>query len=560
MSTLRLLEGLEPKDLGLDRYKEYRVHPVSQRPVQLEVIEYFASSKARVVAACVPTGFGKSLIAMSLAKLKEKRTAIITATHGLEEQYMGDMSEYGLRNIRGKSNYTCGYKQAGAIQFDCKEGVTYGCRFVQGNGCTYEVARDRARRAQDVVSNYDYWMNINVMGGIELPPTHPDAPNPIELLILDEAHEADKKLSNFLSVWVYEAELPNQDAKKLGEGVAEWQQVAKQRSAEIALELSALDEVMEEEGRKQKYVEEYHKLEKQKQKFERLETIDKDWVIEKRIGHARYGRTWNFDVKWPGRYSEQYLFCGVRKIVLMSATLKPHHLRRLGVAKADYEFREWEPVFPKQHCPVYYFPARTDEGKGVRITAKSSDAVLRQWVTHIDEILSQRLDRRALVLTTSYKYQKYFLEHSKHSRYMIANNSEDPDTPDAQTAFERFIKTAPPAILCSPSFGTGWDFKDDRCELLVISKVPLKPPPSTSKLAQARWEQDNSYFDAETMSDIEQAKGRLQRSSEDRGEVVIADGTWAWWGRANSYLAAQGFVDGVRQVYELPKAPERLYR
>lgn len=242
----------------------------------------------------------------------------------------------------------------------------------------------------------------------------------------------------------------------------------------------------------------------------------------------------------------------------MSATLRPHHMRRLGVSKDEYEFKEWEPIFPKQRCPVYYLPARSEDGKDIRVTNKSSQSALLEWVRHIDELIDQRKDRRCLVLTTSYKYQRHFLEHSRHASYMIANNSEDPDTPNAQIAFDKFIATEPPVVLCSPSFGTGWDFKGARCEFMVISKVPLKPPPSTSKLAAARYAQDEEYFDAETMSDIQQAVGRLQRSEEDRGEIVLSDGTWSWFGPVNKHLASSGFVDRVRRVVSLPPRPEKL--
>ena len=141
---------------------------------------------------------------------------------------------------------------------------------------------------------------------------------------------------------------------------------------------------------------------------------------------------------------------------------------------------------------------------------------------------------------------------------MIANRNDDPDAPDAMEAFEQFIKTPPPTILCSPSFGTGWDFKLDRCEFLLIPKVPLKPPPSTSKLAQARFDADNEYYDQETMSDMEQIRGRPWRSVEDRAEVVITDGTFGWWGYQNKHLASPGFIKQVRRISQLPKAPPRV--
>lgn len=570
--ALRLLEGYRPSDLGLDGFEEYRRHPLTDAEVQLEVIEYFITSKKRITAACVPTGLGKSLIAMSVAKFTECRTAILTGTLGLEQQYMRDLEEYGLVNVHGKARYDC--QGVTEQPYDCRTGVKAGCKLVGGAGCTYEIYRDESREAATVITNYDYWFNINLRGGIErqgqraeMPPTGL-GPNPIELLICDEAHEADKKLSSFLSIRAYEKDfegsgLELKEIQSFGESLKDWRKLAVRRAAELSGELDDLDLELTHMAKtgtiKSDHVRYYHELEKRKEKFEKLTTIDEDWVIEKRIG-TQWGRMWAFDVKWPGRYNH-YLFCSVPKILLMSATLKPHHLRRLGVAKDAFEFREWEPIFPKNRCPVYFLPPYHEvegEQRAIRITRKTKEADKLEWVRHIDALIDQRLDRRVLVLTTSYNYQKFFMENSKHAGRIIANSNEDPDAPSAQEAFEQFIKATPPVILCSPSFGVGWDFKGDRCEFMIISKVPLKPPPGTSKLAQARYDQDSEYFDQETMSDVEQAKGRLQRSEDDRGEVVIADGTWSWWGPMNQHLASPGFVGSVRRVSGLPKKPEKL--
>lgn len=563
---LRLFDGYKPKDFGLDGWEEYRRHPVTDQEVQLEAIEYFITSKKRIVAACIPPGVGKSLIAMSVLKFLEERGVILTATNGLENQYMSDMEPYGLVNIRGKNKYDCYHEDRGIREYSCLTGPQAGCRLVGGGGCHYEIERDISREADSVVTNYDYWFNINIYGGIQRvreEDIEEKGPNPIQVLFCDEAHEADKKLSDFLSIRVYEKEVQHDvDTKTFGENVKEWRSLAVRRYAETKEELEGLDQELahyQSIGKlESKHVKAYHEVKKLNAKFEKLSTIADDWVIEKRYG-AEWGRSWAFDVKWPGRY-HHYLFNSVPKIFMMSATLKPHHLRRLGVAKDDYEFREWERIFPRNRCPIYYLPARSDEGKDVRITQKSGNDALQAWVDHIDDMMESRIDRRIVLITTSYKYQKLFLERSRHRDHIIANNSDDPDTPTSTIAFNKFIESKPPTILCSPSFGTGWDFKYDRCEFLIISKVPLKPPPNTSKLAQARFDQDGEYFDQETMSDIEQIAGRPQRADDDRGEVVIADGTWAWWGHQNKHLGGKGFVDGVRKVAQLPKAPERLYK
>ena len=84
------LDGLEPSELGLpSKFTSFR-------SAQIEAIEQIVNSEKRVVGLCLPTGSGKSLVAMGAAKAGGLKTVICTATKGLQEQYLADGRECGM--------------------------------------------------------------------------------------------------------------------------------------------------------------------------------------------------------------------------------------------------------------------------------------------------------------------------------------------------------------------------------------------------------------------------------------------------------------------------------
>src|SRR6266571_2369591 len=176
-----ILDGLTPHDLGLP-FDSYR-------PIQLEAIEQAAYGDAPYQALAIPTGGGKSLVAVSVARLMNWRTIILTSTKSLQEQYGNDFSQAGMVDIRGRANYPCPYHR------DCRNGQRMGCTVPI---CTYEQAKTHAKFSDLIVTNYDYWMHVNKKGG---------GLGEFDLLVLDEAARSPEHLSSFLSIRIHENEL-----------------------------------------------------------------------------------------------------------------------------------------------------------------------------------------------------------------------------------------------------------------------------------------------------------------------------------------------------------------
>jgi Rad3-related DNA helicase len=560
MSTLEQLDGLTPNDLGFDTadFKSFRVNPSTGQQVQLEAIEFGVTCSKRFVGINAATGLGKTLIAASIAKLTGMRTVILTATKGLQEQYKNSLGKYGLVDIRGRSNYEC----SDYGNLNCKSGASLGCACVGGNGCTYERARDKARNALMVSANYAYWMTANdKANGIER--TNEEAiwkgKNPVELLVCDEAHIAPDWLESYLSTKIHQNDLkPYADIKHIGTDMKSWKDIAYRAVEDLNNKIGDEKIKLLKLGKHRvtpKMVSDLHTLESLQQKYDRIaKAVSDDWVIELHEG-TRYGRVWTFDVIWPGRYAEKYLFCGMPKVILMSATLRPKTLGLLGISKEVSEFREWDRMFPANRNPIYSIPAKGVSGNEIRIDRHTNENDMLSWVEHIDTIIDGRLDRKGIIQTVSYQRQGFLFAHSRHGNIMVGNTA-DPDSDTAIQVAEEFRKSPAPKILVSPSFSMGWDFPRSECEYIIVAKIPFKP--QQSKVMKARENRDKQYGAYMAMQELIQSCGRGMRSFDDRCETIIVDGHLSWFLYANKSLACSWFVNAVRKVNSIPTAPIKL--
>lgn len=537
-----------PRDFGLDSIPSFR-------QVQLEALDWAAYLDKRFAAAVLPGGSGKSVFAISLAKLTNLRTVILTETKGLQSQYISELGKAGLVDIRGKANYPCGDYE----NLDCRAGQSLGCSFI-GAGCNYEHAKSRARNSNIVVTSYAYWLNVNDKAqGLER--TQKDAElfgeNPVEMLICDEAHHSPDSLSDYLHCTLYEKEVERLGEHPNSDNIEQWKKFVQAHSVELAAEIRTTQMELSHLGRRatQEHVKVLHQLESLWTKFERINGMEeKEWVCDKREG-TKWGRIWAFDVIWPGRYAEQYLFCHVPKVVVMSATLRKKTMALLGVRKEDYEFREWRRTFPANRNPIFLIPAKRADGTIVRMSHKMNEADKELVIELADEIIKDRLDRKGLIQSVSYDLQRFITEHSGHNRWMLGNTDE-PDSPNATEVADKFRKAKPPSILVSPSFSTGWNFSGVQCEYIIMPKIPFVP--RQGKVMRAREERDEEYGPYLAIQTFVQAALRGMRFELDRCEVFCLDGQGNWFLYRYAHLAPMGFVKGIRRVDRIPKPPEKL--
>jgi Rad3-related DNA helicase len=396
---------------------------------------------------------------------------------------------------------------------------------------------ERAKHSNLVSTNYSYWLHSRRSSPTAL--CYPDGP-PVELLICDEAHSAMEELSRFLQVSVPISDLdtpPEPAASGLmsepsGDG---WKKWATARAKGINDELNRLKHLYSSVAEARQEEPRYTQLENLKKKLSAILSMDNNWTWEAAGEHVV------FDAIWPGRYSS-LLFSNVERILLLSATLRPYTLSLLGLPKDQYDFREFSNGWPPNRGLVYFLPT-------ARMGFRSTDQDYQRIVDRIDEIIASRKDRKGIIHTVSYQRMRLLLARSKYARYMYHHEKAS----DAVDTARRFRAAAPPAVLISPSYATGWDFVYDQCEYQIIPKMPFAY--SESRVMRERLK-DKSYRYYTAILELVQMVGRGRRAADDRCETFILDSNFTM----AQVFGKQFFPDGFK-IYKqntLPDPAEKL--
>lgn len=476
----------------------------------------------------MPTGSGKSPVAVASALISKKPTCIVTASRGLQDQYLDDFSSIGMVDIRGRSNYQCEMRE----DYSCQEGYAARCPWKGTINCPSSKAEMRAATSSLVVTNYDKWTHSKGFG---------QGMSHFQQVIFDEGHEAPEALSRAMQVTLHHKEINDNlklDFPACPDMFYSWKPWAgtARALAELAMK-SAYERISGMSDPKSSWVRHFTHMRNLSRKLATLATANiKEWVVEE------VADGYQFDPVSPGRYAESTLLLKVPKIIVISATLRPKTMYMMGIGKENFEFREFDSEFDPKRCPIYYIPT-------MRMDKRNPDTRLL-WM-RLDQIAAKRRDRKGIVQTVSFTRQDDVLQASRFHESMILNPRGEAPT----EKIEEYRAAGPGAILVSPSVGMGYDFKGKQCEWNFLCKIPFEPP---SAILHAREAADPEYRAYKAMQKLVQIFGRGMRSKEDRVENFICDDHMTWFLPRYKHLAPKSFHGFYKTISVLPAPPERL--
>ena len=493
-------------------------------------------SPARFLGMSIPTGSGKSLDALLLSRLSEARTVILTATKGLQEQYMRDARQLGAILVKGQNNFPCILvNNLRADEGPCHDGLPCAVR----EQCPYRVQLKKALDAKLVITNYAYWLaQTNFSSGL----------GDFGLMICDESHSVFGAMENYLTIF-----LSRLDIQPIGINFPEspdqwnvWQSWAEVSATIAADAVNKIEQEIKQFRSKNQSVPShvsraYRTTNSIHARLKRLFLVGEQWVIQKTYHGYR------FVPKWMSNYS-QHLFHDIPKVVLMSAILSHRSADYLGVpSDGSRTWIEMDSHFPPENTPIWHIPT-------ARINYRTDDYGSTIWCSRINQIIQRRLDRKGIVFTVSYERARMLLSRSRFKDIMFTHS-----TSDVIQVVDKFKKAPAPAVLVSPSVTTGYDFPMDISghgvpQYIVIGKIPY--PDTRDLVTKARHEDDKDWTSYMAMETLVQSCGRMTRSENDKCEVLAVDDNFKWFAYKFSHFAPAWFRARIKGSLEtVPNPP-----
>lgn len=476
------------------------------------------------------------------------RAVILTSTKALQTQYMDDFAGLGLTDIRGRGNYVCVLAPGVNCEVGahCKCSATRETPLTGKSHCPYTRAYNAARASNLVVTNYTYWALINKYG---------EGLGPVDLLVCDEAHDADGEVCGIMTVSIHPADIHRRlrtDWPSEPDSTDAWRHWAAPLRARAKLLVDECALQIRMEGPVNRLVREMGHLQNLHRSLSVIAELRGEWIAETNASGA-----YTLAPVHSADYAEEVLFLGVPKVVLISATIIPKTPDILGIPQDTVEFYEYPSSFPPRRSPVYYVPT-------VKVSHKWTEDQTADWLNRIDEIISKRLDRRGVIHSVSYDRRDLILNRSRYTQHML---SHSPGSEAAMEQLRRFRNTPPPVILLSPSITTGVDLRYKDAEYQIICKVPF--PDTRSRIVQARVgrlapprsperEAGREYELYSTIQTLVQETGRGMRAEDDQCESFVIDNQIDWIERWHKKLIPLWWRRLFRRVKCVPAPPPPL--
>lgn len=467
----------------------------------------FASGK-RFVIIEAPTGAGKSAIAVALAH-EAASSFVVTAQKVLQDQYVRDFPYLSL--MKGRANYECLVAPTHAAAAPC----VVGKRFPGCEPCPYFTAKDEAISASVTTMNYAYLLaELNYGGGFQKR----------DLLVLDEAHNIENQLMNFVKADISEAQLERAGiplgipANFSADHMFDF---ADDVVHELSRRVFALNEELERypDTRHPAAIEKLRllqSLESTKRNTEiMLESLaagEAEWVFD--ISHTRGGRTVSFKPIDIAAFAEPTLFRFGKQVLMLSGTILDvgNFTSSLGINQSEVEYISVPSTFPPENRPIYVRPV-------AKLDRWNINKHLPILAAEITRIANAHPNEKGIIHTHTYNIAQYIDKHAppEVQRRIVTHASAE----GRESAVDTHVTSTQPTILLTPSMTEGLDFAGELARWQVLCKVPF--PFLGDPQIKKRTERDQGWYEWLTSLRIVQAYGRAVRSADDYATTYLLD-------------------------------------
>lgn len=486
----------------------------------------------------LPVGSGKSHLALMIADwyrknvTKMSRVDIITNSKILQDQY-ADTYE-SISDLKGKENYECE-----SYSCSCAQGAEFNrLNKTSCESCPYSFARENYISGGISLTNF----YLYILYAIYNPKLMEN--RGARVLIVDEAHEFDDVMSDFISIKItdnvvkkfkFSNEYDVLKKLKSVNSISDYVDFLRYLNGEIVSTIEDMERGMSSAPRNVKSDKRDLKISKVlktknsdvkvmnlvtdlKQYQLKIEVFLKEykdnpnnWVLESNWNEKMKSKELSLEPIWAYDYLDKYVFSNYDMVFLMSGTILDKNLfcqlNGLDVTKAVY-YSIASP-FPLKNRPIYYMPL----GK---MSFKSKDDTFKRYIPYIQKLLNKYKKKKGIIHTNSFELAKW-IENSINDPRLVFHDSSNKDE-----VLRMHMESDEPTVIVSPSMDTGVSFDNDSARFQIIAKVPY--PSLASQKNKMRQMNNPDWYSWKTVSGLIQMTGRPVRSEIDHADTIIIDG------------------------------------
>lgn len=489
----------------------------------------------------LPVGTGKSHLAMMFSEYytrkinKTAKVDIVTASKILQDQYE---DEYvSITNLKGKENYNCS---------------EFGCSCMQGKEfsklnktscqmCPYDDARQGWISGKVSLTNFYLYLIYSIYNEKLLDLRSPN------VLIVDEAHELDSVISDFISVRITEAtikKLKFENEKKL---ISDLRKVTNTQSyidylklflESISENISQLEKELQSQTRTPKSDKRSNRLSKvmgeknpdvkimnlatdlsgHQTKIELFlkewEENPENWVLETSYSEKTRQKELSLEPIWAQEYLNKYVWSKYDLVILMSGTIldKTLFCDINGIDPQTSVYYSIPSPFDISKRKIYFLPL----GK---MSWEKKEETFKSYKVTIPKILEKYKGKKGIIHTNSFELSSW-IQNAKMNDRLLFHDSEN-----KMQILQEHYTSQTDSVIVSPSMSTGVSFDHDKARFQIVAKIPY--PSLGSQKNKLRKQQNPDYYAWKTCCGIIQMCGRAVRSHTDWADTIIIDSSFS---------------------------------
>lgn len=495
----------------------------------------------------LPTGIGKSAIATTVHRVMRAikggrenwKTAIVTATKGLQEQYLRDDKE--ILSLKGRQNYPCSKNAGHYGSAKCKQTCNSGgC--VPAVSCDYFKTREMWRIHADLrLTNTSFQIKapVGLIG---------DDKSRASLTVIDECHEIDEQLVKHAALTIDMTELTSIE-KVAGKNFTGWfaafingfseydvgyyfvPDTDVQKSAKELID--AINSKTDELEKKAKESSHGHgsivavadDLKGWATALHSFAFSGGEWIIEE----YAYAQKLVLTPVYAHQVVNAGLYDKCDQFIHMSATICgfDEYMKTMGIDRKEAAIIDAANPIPVEQRPVYAINA-------IKVSGQFDRDKLASFV---DKIIERHGDDNGVIHTVSFQLAKDIRENSKFKRRMVISNDRE--------EILRLLKKKG-SILLSPSVEAGYDFRGDMARWQILAKIPFEYLGNPRiKLLMDR---SNKWYARQAVLRLVQASGRAVRGVDDYATTYIIDSNFAQLWNGNQELFPSWYKEAVTLI------------